>query len=506
MKLRTTRRGFFGVAGALTSAALPAKESASPIDIADRKQLFIDRKFIERGHGITLAQNPPRKVRPVLYPDRPWDKRQVGPYATVLEHEGVLKMWYLIRGEGVWTHGYATSTNGVEWQKPALGQVEFDGSKANNLVLRNSTGQGAVCFDPVAPPHQRFKLLASDAAEAPSPLGTVRRNAGLMLLCSPDGLRWTEEFKVLPFGVDTQNQVMWDARVGKYVAYLRGWNPGRVVLRCEIAKEAITQPWPHTPAAKPRYLWMVFEGRENWLPALSTELPTVMAADEQDPPNCDLYSPVVSIYPWADNVYLAFPSLFRHTAPPGTEKVPRLGPVDVHMAASRDGIRWHRPERQPYLGMGMPGTEEARQVYMATGLVRRGNDIYHYYGGVEADHGLPPKKSAIHLAVQRLDGFVSVDTKTEEGEVVTPLLTFQGRKLTLNIDTTALGSATVELTDAEGLPLPGFELRNSEPVIGNEVAYEVRWRGEPDLGRFQGRPVRLRLRMRNARLYAFQFA
>lgn len=504
MKTLPTRRGFLQAGGALAGSALAAPETSDPIAIGNRKQLFIDGKFVQRMKGITFSVNPPRKVRPVLYPDRSWDKRQVGPFATVLEHEGLLKMWYLVRGAAEWTHAYATSTDGIEWRKPALDQVELEGSKANGLVLRNSTGQGSVCLDPVAPPHQRFKLLASDAAGGPSPLGTIS-GGGLFLLCSPDGVRWTEEFKVMPFGVDTHNVLMWDARIGKYVAYLRGWNPGRVVVRCEIPKEAITSAWPYTPAANPRYLWRVFEGRENWLPALSTELPTVMSADEQDPPACDLYSPVVSVYPWADSVYLAFPSLFHHTALPGTEKVSRTGPVDAHLAISRDGIRWRRPERRPYVGLGLPESEEARQVYVASGLIRRGNQIYQYYGGVEAGHGLPPKKSAIHLAVQRLDGFVSVETSEADGEFVTPLITFQGRKLMLNLDTSALGSAAVELIGAGGMPFPGLELRNCEPVIGNDVAYEVKWRAAPDLGRLQDQPVRLRFRMRGTKLYAFQF-
>ena len=32
--------------------------------------------------------------------------------------------------------GYATSRDGLKWVKPELGLIEFDGSTANNLVLR----------------------------------------------------------------------------------------------------------------------------------------------------------------------------------------------------------------------------------------------------------------------------------------------------------------------------------------------------------------------------------
>ena len=144
-------------------------------------------------------------------------------------------------------------------------------------------------------------------------------------------------------------------------------------------------------------------------------------------------------------------------------------------------------------------------MYVSVGLIRRGDKIYQYYGGVEAGHGLPPGKSAIHLAVHRLDGFVSADAQAEGGEFTTPLITFEGQKLRLNIDTSALGSASVEIIGDDVLPAPGFELRNAAPVIGNEVAYEAQWRTAPDLTRLQGRPVRLRFVMRSAKLYAFQF-
>jgi hypothetical protein len=88
---------------------------------------------------------------------------------------------------------YATSRDGVTWEKPDLGLVEFNGSKSNNICdFPASTlwSTAAVCYDPDAPdPARRYKMAyEAFLTEAESGLG------GRMHFCvafSPDGLRWT---------------------------------------------------------------------------------------------------------------------------------------------------------------------------------------------------------------------------------------------------------------------------------------------------------------------------
>jgi hypothetical protein len=173
---------------------------------------------------------------------------------------------------------------------------------------------------------------------------------------------------------------------------------------------------------------------------------------------------------------------------------------------SRDGIGFDRSDRRPYVGRGLPGEPDSANVYMGIGFVRRGHEIYQYYGGGAGDHGSgKPAASAIMRVAQRLDGFVSANADATGGEIVTPLLAVAGRALRLNIDTAAMGTARVELRDPEGVPIPGFELRNCTPVIANDTACEVRWRGGPDLGAHAAKPLSLRITLHNARLFALQF-
>ncbi len=80
---------------------------------------------------------------------------------------------------------YACSPDGIAWEKPPLGLVEFNGSRQNNIVDLPvpALGSGAVVlFDPQdADPQRRFKLAYQTR------LGGEAR---LCVAFSPDGLRW----------------------------------------------------------------------------------------------------------------------------------------------------------------------------------------------------------------------------------------------------------------------------------------------------------------------------
>lgn len=118
------------------------------------------------------------------------DDRVVRFYGTIIPIDGELRMWYL-GGGSLYENGairpmYATSRDGVNWEKPALGLVEYGGNRNNNVLdFRGGTiGMSAlpVLYDPDDPnPDRRFKV----AFEA-----DIYGNC-LAVGFSPDGLRWT---------------------------------------------------------------------------------------------------------------------------------------------------------------------------------------------------------------------------------------------------------------------------------------------------------------------------
>ena len=298
--------------------------------------------------------------------------------------------------------------------------------------------------------------------------------------------------------------VLYDDRTHRYLAYLRTWiGSRRRVGVVEI--EHLMKPWPYTKGIEP---WRPWKGR---IGPPTKEIPEAFGADEQDPNNVDHYTPAAVKYPWAENVYFLFPSAYAHSPPPPKSQFANDGPLDIQMALSRDGRKFNRVSRFPYIENGMKGSVDNGSMYMYVGMVRHGSEIFQYYCGLDwthgAYHGVPETRNrgSMMLARQRLDGFVSVDADEAGGEFVTPELIFRGGQLTLNMNASATGEIRLELRQADGLPIKGFTFNESDFLGQNDVAKVATWQGKSDVSTLAGKPVRVAFRLRTAKLYAFQF-
>jgi len=58
---------------------------------------------------------------------------------------------------------------------------------------------------------------------------------------------------------------------------------------------------------------------------------------------------------------------------------------------------------------------------------------------------------------------------------------------------------------ARGQALPGFTKEDCEVIQDDGIDFEVRWKNGPDVSALAGRPVRVQVEMRNAKLYALRF-
>jgi ATP phosphoribosyltransferase regulatory subunit HisZ len=105
-----------------------------------------------------------------------------------------------------------------------------------------------------------------------------------------------------------------------------------------------------------------------------------------------------------------------------------------------------------------------------------------------------------------VDGFVSVDGPYEGwGELTTRPLLFQGKELELNYKTSGGGVIQVEIQNEQGEKLDGFHLEDCIPLVGNRIGGVVKWKTGSELSSLAGMPVRLRVRLRDAGIYAFRF-
>ncbi len=474
------------VAGFL-ALVLAAAAGAGP------RHLFLDPALLAQRERAELHVNPPQRSEIVIVPDRPWEKRMISFYTTVIDEGGRLRMWYICRDDANRPNlAYAESVDGVNWTKPVLGLAGHGGSKQNNLVGVPSL-DGAVFRDPRAEPGEEYVYVSHATSE-----GTFRYT-------SPDGLRWRRDAEpLLPFRADTQNIAFWDERVGRYVLYLRAWDVGgewrdrlRKVVRLELetlARPADVRPSgrganPENPRDRPRIV---------------DEIPTVLRADAGDPPGTDVYTIAAQRYPLDPRWYVGFPSLFlrdRHISD---------GRLEVQFIGSRDGVRWERYDRAPYVAPGLAGGESQNMTYIGPGLVVRGDEIWQYGTGFRGRHGAVEERKlrpegAIYRHVQRVDGFVSLDTGGAPGWARTVPVPVEAARLRLNVDTGALGNLRVALLDGAGRPLPGFSADDCDPVWTNATGAEVSWRGNSDLTALRGREVSLEFRSHRTKLYSFRF-
>ena len=80
----------------------------------------------------------------------------------------------------------------------------------------------------------------------------------------------------------------------------------------------------------------------------------------------------------------------------------------------------------------------------------------------------------------------------------------EGRTLEVNVDARA-GQVQVEILDADGNPVAGYSGKAAPPYRARDnMRLKPAWKGQADLSALKGEAVRIRFRLRNASLYAFQ--
>jgi len=105
----------------------------------------------------------------------------------------------------------------------------------------------------------------------------------------------------------------------------------------------------------------------------------------------------------------------------------------------------------------------------------------------------------------RLDGFASLAAGFKGGQILTKAFTFTGKELEINYSTSAAGEVKVEILDEQMQPVAGFSMEEADVMIGNEIRRVVSWKGNTDVSSMTGKPVRLRIRLKDADLYSLKF-
>ncbi|MDP6065339.1 MAG: hypothetical protein QGI49_11220 [SAR202 cluster bacterium] len=458
----------------------------------------MDDLVIDETRGVTRNLNQPAKYagNPVMIPLYPWEGR-VTLYGTVWnDADGEWRMWYQGYGGGavpsmakdisdspwedldfdasnlLYVIGYATSNNGIHWERPNLQLIDYKGSIDNNLVLSDASFANIIKDTRDPDPNRLYKSLFFEARD---PAGTPNMGDGVSVAFSPDGIRWTkyEGNPVIKKSSDAHVLYGWDDLHGKYVSYCRPsvheGNKTRLIGRSES------------------------DDFINW-----TDIEAVLIPDSEDPDGTEFYSMPVFKY---EGHYLG--QLFAYHTPPEEPQIRFAGTIDVQLASSRDGINWDRAgNRKPFIPNGPPGTIDAGEIYTARAPVVVGNELWFYYSCSASEHGITGRSGPICLAKLRLDGFVSVDAGEDAGSLITKPFRCEGGLLEINASARG-GVVEVAVLDESGIQYQGYSRQECALFDGDSVDHSVTWRGKLSLEELKGNTVRLKFYLQNASLYSF---
>jgi hypothetical protein len=179
------------------------------------------------------------------------------------------------------------------------------------------------------------------------------------------------------------------------------------------------------------------------------------------------------------------------------------GPLDIHLAYSRDLKTWRRQGvRQAFLARGEPGSWDQSHVSITTNPPHpQGRRMRFWYGGKDTEHW-QAGNAAFGSATLRRDGFASWHAGPAGGTVTTvPLQLDWATWPMINADA-ADGEVRLEILGADGKPISGCSVDDCLPVRGDHLRAVVEYKvGRGNFVRHTG-PVRLKFHLRNARLYA----
>ncbi len=459
---------------------------------SDVRQLFLDDVGIAKLDRVHRTVNPPQRHpdNPLIVPDTPWERGcQVYGTAYFDEEADLFKLWYLTgpkdrglkplpldgyeRAPHTTMAAYAESKDGVHWVKPKLGILPYDGDTQNNLlgVGKHNCEGISVLHDRDDPdPARRWKCVYWDHGSG----GWEVRNGGPFCMAgpedgwhvafSPDGIHWTRHAgnPVIKAYCDTNQNVLYDPRLGKYVGFSR-FGFGRKLARAES------------------------DDFLHW-----SEPQLVLACDEADGPGTQIYGAGVDMY---EGVYLAMLWIYREGGD---------GKIDTQLATSRDGVNWTRVgDRATWLSLGDDDSWEGGMIRSVERIIRRGDQLFIYYCGVHGPHGGPTRKNIVRkhpvqigLLNQRRDSFVSLDAGANGGSVTTEVFARPEGRLHINADASR-GELRVSVLSATGQTIA-----RSTPIAANTLEQAVSFDDELPTA---SQPMSLVFELKNCKLFSYWF-
>jgi hypothetical protein len=518
--------------------------------IGARPQLAVDHDLWESRRGARERLHPVTKhSTPVMAPLAPWEAPGKGALWGPLHAErdaetGRVKLWYQSfdvypgrgRDTGTRCQSVAESDDGIHFVRPALGLADWQGSTDNNCY---TVGRGvghshgtidSRQIDPGEDPAYRYKAVTW--------MGRDERGYGRHgVAFSADGLRWqayegnpVSRFKSAADVVSAASLRDWfdPQQSGPYPASKYAMFPKMQVQRERWSRRSFTvmfsddsAPIPFTEFDDPKLILTADERDDDMAEARLAGARDILLYDTPEDHRCEFYG--VQVFRRGD-VLLGL--LWVYDA---SYEMSRLGTgnqyaiVEVQLVVSRDGLHWRRVgERQPVIPRGAPDAFDSHMIFYHALPIAVGDEWWIYYVGFNEGHTarncytderrerywaevaqgrrhLP----SIGLGKVRQEGFASLAAGAEGATLVTRPLRPAGGVLQANAAVQSGGEVRVEVQDAAGNPLDGFQATDCTPIHGNGLRLPVRWGDRPGDPAWSQRDIKLAFSLRNAELFGF---
>ncbi len=478
------------------------------------KVLLIDDAFLLEVHKLHRKVNQVVKhPEPVVKLDAPWDQQPTDSlsYINVIydRQEQLFKMWYVVTGRfpgEYWERGrktaYATSKDGIHWEKPIMNMVEINGSRKNNYIIPQMLSLNYnIIVDPSDVPARRYKMTFTIESEETR---WAKFHSALCLAYSADGIHWDQPTHVNPVlrGVaDDLWGFLYDPERRKYLLFTR-----RV---------------PNLPRDISLY-----ESHDlvNW----EDKGRVLVGGDELDPPEMYNLHGLAPVFFYEDfclgllGTMYFLPGMESATVfekPPGDWPFKDLGVVDVQLSYSRDGVQWSRPkDRSSLIPVGQSGAPDAGCIFPSrNGPIVIDGETWIYYGacayrhtswaqeGYLAEHGNDVRQShCCMLARMPEDHWVSLDAGSEEGWLLTKPYAAPSQLL-VNADAEG-GSIEAEFLTPYGELVEGFTRADCIGISGSGKDQEIRWKSGTNprelVEKYRG-GLCLKFYLKNAKLYSY---
>ncbi len=473
-------------------SALSDKKEPTANAVSRDRYLLLDSRIIDSTANAKLALGSVKKhtANPLFVADKPWEPRYDNMYPNVIfdAEEQLYKCWYCPfivderttmtppakrnpnstqymsakpnkRDEAIL---YATSKDGIHWEKPELGLVEFGGNKRNNIVVRGPSGAGVYKDLHENNPARRYKAFYA------AQVGYMQ-----LIRFSPDGLNWGPEIRCPEIAIqsDCHANMVWSPELQKYVGIVRHYDRFPVVGNRKIARTESADGLKWTRSE------LIIEGT----------------------PKNQMHDMVIFR---AGGVFLGLLGVMDYPSVKSMEGVRQ----QIELAWSPDSYTWHRIlPGTPLIANTSAKTKEYGTMPYDWGAmfpsqpVFRENEVQIFYGASDW-YFFDWRKSGLALATLRPDGWAGFEPSDAANHaiVTTTSIDCSRGQLRVSVDVHSGGWLKVTALDETGK-----QQATSRTITRTGSDTVIDWSGDFDLQK--AKVIRLKFEFAKAKLYSFSF-